>query len=88
MAESIKFDDLPRELVKNQVQAYREGFIPGSKLIIREWSSDGQAVFFHMPMSISRRLDRDEIEELKDQVRGWWESKTTDATSHPVDMGL
>jgi hypothetical protein len=76
MPEMLKFDDIPRILVENQVEPFREEYIPGSRLLCREWSSSGYDVFFHIRTPVAKNLDAHELDGLARQVRGWWRSKT------------
>lgn len=76
MPEVLLYEDMPQVLVKKHVEPFREGYIPGSTLLAREWSSNGYDVFFHIPTSIARIMDDHELERLKAQLRGWWRDKT------------
>jgi hypothetical protein len=75
MPEALKFVDVPVVLVENHVELYREGYIPGSKILSREWSSDGYDVFFQIPTSIAHLMDEHELQGLKGQARGWWRDR-------------
>ena len=76
MPESLKFEDMPEALVEKHVEPFREGYIPGSRLLSREWSPNGYDIFFQIPTSIARIMDEHELEGLKGQLRGWWRDKT------------
>lgn len=76
MPEILKFDDMPSTLVEHHVEPFREGYIPGSKLLGREWSPSGYDVFFHIPTPVAIKMDEHELEGLRDQVRGWWQDMT------------
>ncbi len=76
MPEILKFEDMPKALVEKHVEPFREGYIPGSKLLSREWSSSGYDVFFHIPTPVARIMDDHELEGLKAQLRGWWRDKS------------
>jgi hypothetical protein len=76
MPEMLTFEDMPRALVEYHVEPFREEYIPGSRLLGREWSSGGYDVFFHIPTLVAQKMDPHELEGLKDQVRGWWRDMT------------
>lgn len=79
MPEMLKLEDMPSVLVEYHVEPFREGYVPGSKLLAREWSSDGYDIFFHIPTPVARNMDQHEIDELKGRVRGWWRGRTNEA---------
>lgn len=72
MPEILIFEDMPRALIENHVEPFREEYIPGSKVVGREWSSSGYDVFFHIPTPLAQKMDEHELKRLKGQVRGWW----------------
>jgi hypothetical protein len=76
MDEILKYEDMPGYLVEKQIEPFRTGYIQGSKLLAREWSSDGYEVYFHIPMIVAQKMDEHELELLKKQIRGWWRTKT------------
>jgi hypothetical protein len=77
MPEVLKFEDLPNVLVKFHIEPFREEYIPGAKVLCREVSSNGQAVFFQIPSPIARQLENDELEGIKRQIHAWWLAKSS-----------
>lgn len=83
MPEILKFEDMPKVLVENHIEPFREQYIPGSRVLCREWSSSGYDVYFQILTPIAQSMDEHELRELKNQVRGWWRTKTNkEAENH------
>jgi hypothetical protein len=86
MPEMIQFEDLPAALVGCQIEPFREEYIPGSRLLGREWSDKGYSIFFHIPTPVAQKMDERQIQTVQGQIRGWWRDRTTqaDAAKRPA----
>ena len=73
MPEVLKFENMPKALVDYHIEPFREEYIPGSRVLSREWSSKGFDIFFQIPTPIMQKMDDHEVTALKRQICDWWQ---------------
>lgn len=72
MPESLKYEDFPEVLLDYHIEAFREEYIPGSRILCRE-GSKGDEVFFQIPKPVALKLSESDLDALKKKIHTWWQ---------------
>ena len=76
MPEVLKFENEPGFLSEFHIEPFQQEYIPGSRILCHE-ASNGYDVFFQIPAPVYHKISETELDDLKTQVHGWWQSKGT-----------
>jgi len=78
MPESLKYEDFPEVLLDYHIEAFRQEYIPGSRVLARE-GGKGDEVFFQIAKPVALKLSESNLDSLKKQIHAWWQNKGDDA---------